>query len=60
MKTLRILLSTCLLLVAFVATAVGQTVSRVEYYWDNDPGRGHGTPITGWGAANQVDINATI
>ena len=60
MKTLRRLLSTTLLLVAFVATAVGQTVSRVEYYWDTDPGRGHGTAITGWSAANQVNINTTI
>ena len=60
MKTLRKLLSTCLLLVAFAATAAGQTVSRVEYYWDTDPGRGNGTPITGWSAANQVNINATI
>ena len=49
-----------LLLVAFAATAAAQTVSRVEYYWDTDPGRGHGTPITGWTAANQVNINTTI
>ena len=60
MNTLRKTLSTCLLLVAFAATAIGQTVSRVEYYWDTDPGRGHGTPITGWSAANQVNINTTI
>ena len=60
MNTLRRLLSTTLLLVALAATAVGQTVSRVEYYWDTDPGRGHGTPITGWSAANQVNINTTI
>ena len=60
MNTLRKRLSTCLLLVALAATAMGQTVSRVEYYWDTDPGRGHGTPITGWSAANQVNINTTI
>ena len=60
MNTLRKRLSTCLLLVALAATAMGQTVSRVEYYWDTDPGRGHGTPITGWTAANQVNINTTI
>ncbi len=60
MNTLRKGLSTCLLLVALAATAMGQTVSRVEYYWDTDPGRGYGTSITGWTAANQVNINTTI
>ena len=59
MKTLRRLLSICLLLVATTA-ATAQTVSRVEYYWDTDPGRGHGTAITGWSAANQININTTI
>ena len=44
MKTLRHILSIGLLLVATTA-ATAQTVSRVEYYWDTDPGYGNAIPI---------------
>ena len=39
---------------------MGQTVNRVEYFWDTDPGRGHGTRITGYTASANVTINTSI
>ena len=40
--------------------AMSQTVSRVEYYWDTDPGRGRGTAITGVTGSNMVTVNTSI
>ena len=58
MNSFRRFLSACLFLLS--VTAMGQTVNRVEYFWDTDPGLGQGTRITGYTASANVTINTSI
>ena len=45
MKPLRHYLTLCLLLAALALPAAAQTVGRVEYFWDSDPGFGAGLAL---------------
>ena len=54
MNAIRHCLTVCLLLAAFALPATGQTVGRVEYFWDGDPGFGAGFTLSGFTVSNGV------
>ena len=49
-----------LLMFCSITTVFSQNITRAEYFFDTDPGPGHGTPITITGPADSVSFSADI